>query len=111
MTEGQRRKALRRRGIRLLSPEPQPVRTLQTIWDARTVPLDGGHLGFTGAIPVSFAKRSYTPQQIAYELDRGRPPTGLVRARCGVAGCVLPAHLADQAEREAARAARAALVS
>lgn len=111
-SEADRRSYFRRRGIRLKTDdEPRPVRTLQTIWDARKVPLQSGHLAFTGSIPISYAGRSYTPQQIGYELDRGHTPTGLVRARCGVAGCVLPAHLADQVEREAARAAQTALAS
>jgi hypothetical protein len=100
LSERDRATIWRRRGIRLPAEKTPVERTLQTIWAARTVPLDGGHLAFTGYIPVSYAGRTYTPRQIAFELDRGRPPTGPARRTCDRDGCVLPAHLMDQQERD-----------
>jgi hypothetical protein len=87
------------------APKARPVRTLQTLWDERSVPLGEGHTGWTGAVPVALDRRYYTPQQISFRLDRGHAPSGIVRRTCEVDGCVLPAHLMDQAERDARRAA------
>lgn len=107
VSESDRRTILRRRGIRLPSDdgtdEPKPRLTLQSVWDARTQPVRGGHLAFTGYVPVRIGGHHYTPQQIGFEVDRGRPPVGLVRRTCPVDGCVLPAHLRDQRERDAIR--------
>ncbi len=107
MSDAERRAILRRRGIHLTeadgTDEPKPRLTLQTVWDTRTQPLHGGHLAFTGYVPIRIGGHHYTPRQISFELDRGRPPVGLVRRTCPVDGCVLPAHLRDQRERDEAR--------
>lgn len=84
-------------------PKAKPARTLRSLWDERTVPLHGDHLAWTGSVPIPVAGRTYTPRQIAFRLDRGQPPVGIVRRTCPVDGCVLPAHLMDQAERNARR--------
>jgi len=81
------------------APEPRPERTFQTLWDERTQPLPDGHMGWNGPLSVYFQGRYYTPWQIAFRVDRDRPPVGLVRRTCDVDGCVLPAHLMDQQER------------
>ena len=115
-SEADRRAYFRRRGYHLKNIEDDveeaagPARTLQTLWAERTLAGDG-HMAWTGSVPVSFQGRVYTPHRIGFELDRGRLPVGIVRASCGVGGCVLPAHLRDQVEREAARAARLELAS
>ena len=83
--------------------KPRPKRTFQTLWDERTTPLHDGHLGWTGSVPIPLAGHFYTPRQIAFRIDRKQPPTGVVRRTCDVDGCVLPAHLMDQAERDARR--------
>ena len=85
-------------------PEPIPERTLQSLWDERTK-ADSGHLFWTAGTPVSFQGRHVTPQRIGFQLDRGREPKGIVRKTCGVDGCVLPAHLGDQRDRERKRMA------
>lgn len=114
VSETERRSILRRRGIRLLTDDedpaprgrkPTPPLTLQSVWDTRTQPVQDGHLVFTGYVPVAIGGRHYTPRQIAFEVDRGRAPVGPVRRTCEVNGCVLPAHLRDQREREQARLA------
>jgi hypothetical protein len=111
--EAERRAILRRRGIRLLTDDEDPAPrgrkpkaplTLQSVWDTRTQPGDG-HLFFVGYVPVNIGGRPYTPRQIAFEVDRGRRPVGLVRRTCEREGCVLPAHLRDQRERDQARLA------
>ena len=105
MSEVERRSYFRRRGYQLknldsdfVEGDVAPARTLQSLWAERTL-AGGGHMAWTGSVPVSFEGRAYTPHRIGFELDRGRPPVGLVRAACGVGGCVLPAHLMDQVER------------
>jgi hypothetical protein len=88
--------------------KPRPKRTFQSLYDERTQPLPDGHVGWTGATPISLQGRYYTPTQIAFRIDRKRAPAGIVRRTCAVDGCVLPAHLMDQAERDAARERAAA---
>ncbi len=83
----------------------RPVRTFQTLWEQRTVPLRDGHMAWAGSVPVPLDGGNYTPRQIAFRVDRRRPPIGPVRRTCDVDGCVLPAHLMDQTEREARRRA------
>lgn len=81
-------------------------RTLRDIWDERSRVLPGGHLGWvTATASIMFEGRVYTPKQVAFVLDRGRPPVGIVRGTCGVDGCVHPRHLADNEERALSRRA------
>ncbi|MFI5473147.1 WhiB family transcriptional regulator [Streptomyces cacaoi] len=74
-------------------------RSLRDVWEERTYPMPGGHLGFRGGTSVSFQGRSYAVNWVSWQLDRGRQPQGSVRRVCEVAGCVLPLHLADGTER------------
>ena len=90
-------------------PTPKkPTRTFLSLWNQYSRPLPDGHAGWTGPMPVSLKGHCYTPTRLAFRVDRQRPPTGIVRRTCAVDGCVLPAHLMDQAERDAARRAVAA---
>ncbi|MFF4834059.1 WhiB family transcriptional regulator [Streptomyces sp. NPDC001315] len=108
-TDAERRSILRRRGTRLPVPEEEqtPERTLEGVWAQRVVPLDDGHLGWSGSIPVSIGGKYYTPTQLGFRIDRNRPPVGKIKRTCDVVGCVLPAHIADQEERDQKRAAAA----
>jgi hypothetical protein len=81
------------------------ARTLRAIWDERTHLLPNGHLGWMGKASVDYGGRSYTKKQIAYYVDRGELPNGSVKVMCEVGECVLPAHIADQVERHAAKVA------
>lgn len=81
------------------------ARTLRAIWDERTYLLPDGHLGWAGKASVDYGGRSYTKKQIGYYVDRGELPHGSVKVMCEVGECVLPAHIADQVERHAAKAA------
>lgn len=102
LTEKERRRILRRRGVNLpdLDEEAPAPRTLESIWNARAIATGDGHCMWRGGRPITFQGQPYTPQQIGFILTRGRPPIGLARRTCTVAGCILPAHLADQRERE-----------
>lgn len=80
-------------------------RTLRAIWEERTHLLPDGHLGWQGKQAVEYGGRPYTKKQIAFFVSRGRMPDGCVRRMCEVEECVLPAHIADQEERQAAKVA------
>lgn len=81
------------------------ARTLRAIWDERTYLLPDGHLGWMGKPSVDYGGRSYTKKQIGYYVDRGELARGSVKVMCEVGECVLPAHIADQVERHAAKVA------
>jgi hypothetical protein len=81
------------------------ARTLRAIWDERTYLLPDGHLGWRGKQSVDYGGRPYTKKQIAYYVDRGAMPYGSVKVMCEVGECVLPEHIADQVERQAAKVA------
>jgi hypothetical protein len=109
LTEQERRANHRAAVRRRLTPEQaaakaetarqQKPRTMQSIYDESTVRLYGGHLAWTGPKQVHFKGQQFTPKQFCFVLGRGRNPDGPVRPECGVAECVLPAHLADTIER------------
>lgn len=109
LTEQERASIRRAKTRRRISPaeaakkaqqarQNQP-RTMQSIHDASTVRLYGGHLAWTGPKRVHFKGQQFTPKQFCFVLNRGRNPDGPVRSECGIDECVLPAHLADTAER------------
>lgn len=85
--------------------EPRPERTFESLWAERTQLLDNGHMMWTASEPVALNGRYYTPRKIGFRVDRGHAPVGIVRRTCDVDGCVLPAHLMDQVERDARREA------
>lgn len=107
----QERASLHRAAVRRrLSPEqaaakaeqkrqPEKPRTLRSIFDENTVRLYDGHLGWNGPQKIHFKGEVFTPKQLAFFLDRGRMPDGPVRPECSSTDCILPAHLADTAER------------
>ncbi|MFF7946971.1 WhiB family transcriptional regulator [Streptomyces griseorubiginosus] len=82
--------------------------SFQAALDAHTTRWHGGHLVWTGPRKPFVAGRERTPGQIAFIADRGRAPKGSVLTGCSEKGCVLPAHLSDQAERGAGLAKAAA---
>lgn len=85
---------------------PAPLPTLDEKWAARTRPVDGGHLEWTGerqrasGTPVlRYREESYSPTAIAFRLRHGHDAQGYVIAGCGMQHCVAPAHVDDQAAR------------
>lgn len=86
-------------------PAPAAKRTFESLWAERTKRLENGHMEWTSSVPVPLNGRYYTPMKIGFRIDRGRAPIGVVRRTCVHNGCVMPAHVMDQAERNAARRA------
>ena len=86
-----------------------PVRNSSTAEEkvARfSVPLDGGHTGWSGRVTTasqvpSIRHRSVEvpASHVAFEQRAGRPPVGIVKAECGVPHCLTPSHLSDVPER------------
>lgn len=107
LTEKERAGLRRQAARRILTPEQaaekaaktlQP-RTLQSIYDAHTRRLYGGHVAWSGPRKVSFQGKTLTVKQLCFIVGRGHKPDGPVRSDCGIDACVLPQHLADTAER------------
>lgn len=87
-------KARRKRGV----AEPQ---TLLDIYLARTEAADDGHVRWvTPTTTIRFHGRTYTSMQAAWACATNRAPEGLLRAECGIAGCVAAEHLSDAAMRK-----------
>ncbi|WP_332112992.1 WhiB family transcriptional regulator [Streptomyces sp. ActVer] len=85
--------------------QPAKPRTLRGIVEQNTARLDGGHLVWDGPKQVHFGGQVYTPKQACFTVDRGYFPGGRVTVECSRPECVLPAHIADQEERNARKAA------
>lgn len=81
--------------------------TLRDLWNQRAYVLPHGHMGWNGNpnSSISWHGRPYTPTQIAYIVDRGHNPDGILRRTCDVNGCVHPQHLVDNTERRMLKAA------
>lgn len=86
---------------------PAPARTGQPIPDmfhARTEPVEGGHLRWTGhiskGVPIICRSRgNLSAYRVAFTLKHHREPTGLIRATCGYPQCVAPDHMQDRPMR------------
>lgn len=78
--------------------------TLEEKFRARTVPVDGGHLMWTGSEEIRWNGRLLQASRVAFELRTGRKPVGYVRPDCGMHGCAAPDHVDDQPGRERTRA-------
>lgn len=87
-------------GDRTTPVVPRILHTKESIFEAHTEQV-GDHLLWTGPRQASVQGVSYSPQRLAFILDRTRKPEGVVRTVCGRPNCVLPAHVADTAERQA----------
>lgn len=84
--------------------------TIEDAFTARTEPVDGGHLRWTGhvdrhGLPIVSLSRDYqTAYRVAFRIRHDREPVGYAKPSCGMAGCVEPAHVEDQPMREQLRA-------
>jgi hypothetical protein len=88
-----------------LPPARRSVLTLEQAWTARTRPADDGHLLWAGAVVhgtpvIRHRGRMHTARRIAFRIEHGREPVGLVRPGCGRDDCVAPAHVEDQPMRD-----------
>jgi hypothetical protein len=91
-------------------PAPRGYATAEEKWAARVVPVDGGHLEWTGerrtssATPVMrYRDVAMSPAAIAFRKRTGREPVGQVRAECDHPQCVAPEHVEDEPGRQALR--------
>lgn len=91
---------------RHLNP-PLDAGAVRDLWDERTYTIADGHLGWSGGETPWVQGRVLTPHQVAFFLDRGSLPDGVVRRMCDVNGCVHPRHLTDARERQVRAAAPA----
>lgn len=87
----------------------QPL-TLEQKWAARTRPVEGGHLEWTGerqstsGTPVlRYREKSYSPAAVAFRIRHGRDPQGYTYAECGLHHCVDPDHVDDEPGRARTR--------
>lgn len=89
---------------------PAPVRggraprPIETEFHARTEPVDGGHLRWTGHYADGCPKLGrqgghLSAYRIAFGLRHTRKPVGHVRPGCDYPKCVAPDHLEDQTMR------------
>lgn len=72
----------------------QPA-TIEEKWAARTIAVDGSHLGWTGAYMLRWEGRTYSPGAVAFRVHHGRDPIGSVRAECGHRRCLQRGHIED----------------
>ncbi|MCI4045101.1 hypothetical protein [Streptomyces sp. TRM75563] len=90
---------------------PAPVRgrrtprPIDTEFHARTEPVDGGHLRWTGRYAEGSPKLGrqgghLSAYRIAFELRHDREPVGKAMPGCGYPKCVAPDHVEDQPMRE-----------
>ncbi|MEU2402771.1 hypothetical protein ABZ609_00295 [Streptomyces rubiginosohelvolus] len=82
----------------------QPLRPIKTEFYARTEPVDGGHLRWTGHYANGLPKLGrqgthYSAYRLAFGFIHDREPVGHVRPGCDYPKCVEPTHLEDQTIR------------
>lgn len=92
----------------------RPLLPVPDLFHARTEPVEGGHLRWTGhfqkGVPVLGRQgRVLTAYRIAFELGHGRAPVGHVRPGCGTPCCVAPDHVQDRPMRQQLDAQYAAI--
>ncbi len=101
-------------GIPNLTLGPRPAGSPEELFAARTEPLPGGHLKWTGtnsegSLKFRWQGRDHSATAIAFRIRTGRDPVGRARTSCDLPLCVAPAHVSDQAERDRDNAAFNAL--
>ncbi|MFF9554551.1 hypothetical protein ACF1DY_01785 [Streptomyces albus] len=101
------RKAL---GLPKHRPGRAPAASLEEAFWARTEPVEGGHLRWTGtrgrheAPIVCFRGRRVSAYRVAFGLSHTREPRGHCSPGCGYPGCVAPEHVDDDLDRTRTRA-------
>ncbi|MFD8710370.1 hypothetical protein ACFV07_07830 [Streptomyces anulatus] len=82
-----------------------PLQPIETEFYARTEPVDGGHLRWTGhhanGVPrLGRQGKHPSAYRVGFRLHHGREPIGHAKPGCGYPQCVAPAHLEDRPMRE-----------
>ncbi|MEU1800822.1 hypothetical protein [Streptomyces sp. NPDC019937] len=106
-----------RAALRLPKAKPgtKAAATLEAAFRARTEPVAGGHLRWTGHwtknnVPgLRYGGHFHTAHRVAFRIRTGRDAEGNARPECDYEGCVDPAHVQDAREREQARATYTAI--
>ncbi|MEU3945413.1 hypothetical protein [Streptomyces sp. NPDC029526] len=80
-------------------------RTFEDLWAAHAVPVDGGHVRWTGSSAQSTPTvwldgRNHSLRPLVFRAQFGREPVGPVLPGCGVPACVAGAHLEDRPMRQ-----------
>lgn len=96
-------------------PDPgagrRPPQDPAAAFAARTEPVDGGHMRWTGTRAtgggtiMGLNGQYISGARVGFTLHHGRDPIGRVTAGCDYPGCVAPDHLTDQVMREERHAA------
>lgn len=74
-----------------------------------TEPDENGHVMWTGALTsggiprLRCGNREMSASHLVYLRRTGREPVGIVKADCGVRGCLAPTHVVDEIERRTIR--------
>lgn len=104
-----RRAVARTRKILGVPPIDTSKTLTQKVLDHVTPADSDGHVLWTGsrtscgAPRVRHLGREIPVSHIAFETRTGRKPVGIVKADCGVRGCVAGTHVVDDVERRAIR--------
>ncbi|MFG2617762.1 hypothetical protein ACGFXC_09035 [Streptomyces sp. NPDC048507] len=92
-------------GLPNLALGPKGAASLEDLFSARTEPVAGGHLRWTGTVTRDGANKlrwrggNYSAHAVAFRIRTGRDPVGRARTSCEMPRCVAPAHVSDQTER------------
>ncbi|WP_406420004.1 hypothetical protein [Streptomyces sp. NBC_00842] len=83
----------------------RPLLPIPTLFAARTEPVDGGHLRWTGhvskGVPVLGRRgNSLSAYRIAFKIRHNRESIGYAKPGCNHPGCVAPDHMQDQPMRD-----------
>ena len=90
--------------------------TIEAAFTARTRPVDGGHLEWTGprnwsGVPMlCWRDQRVSAYRVAFRMQYGREPSGMVRPVCEIPGCVAGPCLDDTAARNRTRGQLAAIL-
>ncbi|WP_405611228.1 hypothetical protein [Streptomyces sp. NBC_01508] len=89
------------------TPPGRPTNsTLKSRFQARTEPLPGGHMRWTGSTTsrgtptVRYGKQHWSGLRMAFALRWDREPVGHVLPGCDMPRCVAPDHVQDQQQRD-----------
>lgn len=97
------------------TPPGSRGRPLADLIAARTEPVEGGHMRWTGTLnsagsPVlNYRGAPKSVHRLVFINRHGREPVGKVRTGCDYPGCVHPDHVEDRPMRERNRATYAAI--
>ncbi|MEU6615346.1 hypothetical protein [Streptomyces parvus] len=111
-------KTVKAHRVALHMPDPKRgghvLRPIKDEFYARTEPVDGGHLRWTGhhanGVPrLGRQGKHPSAYRVGFRLHHGREPIGHAKPGCGYPQCVAPAHLEDRPMRAQLRSQMAGI--